>query len=158
MPQTFCPRAWPQLSLGWVFVALSHRQSQSERRTHNHRLSVSSFVFDWIKLPCLVRVLVSVLRSPFPFPLPPSAFLVAISPWPGFCFLSMSQCCALHVGQCTHSFIFMSWQLPVVVSTRTCQHSKSRPVSNPKLLVNGQRQRGSRRGVRRKLKPHALIN
>lgn len=84
------PRAWPQLSLGWVFVALSHRQSQSERRTHNHRLSVSSFVFDWIKLPCLVRVLVSVPLSTSPFS--PSVFLVAISAWPGFCFLSMSHC------------------------------------------------------------------
>lgn len=65
-------------------------QSQNAQE---HRLSLSSFVFDWIKLPCLVRVLVALPSLSLP--------LSPISLFP----VRMSQCCAMHVGQCTHSFI-----------------------------------------------------
>lgn len=125
MPQTFChitlqvaasgaPRAWPQLSL--CSSSLLHCRNVASaiavgtQNAQPSSLSVSSFVFDWIKLPCLVRVLVPL--PSLPPSLPQTDFSVS-------CPCRSVVHCML--SQCTHSFIFMSWQLPVVVSTRTCQ-------------------------------------
>lgn len=135
-------------------ASLSLLQSQNAQE---HRLSLSSFVFDWIKLPCLVRVLVALPSLCLPLSL--SHFSVSCSHVAMLCVACWPMYAFIHSFSCPDSCLLSSSSpLERVRIQSLAQCLNQSYWSSLERETERRRERGRARVECSKLKPHTLIN